>query len=37
MRESAAMARSYGVGHTHLAENAEDIEYGLQQFGMRPG
>ena len=38
MRESAAMARSYGVGlHTHLAENAEDIEYGLQKFGMRPG
>ena len=38
MRESAEMARSYGVGlHTHLAENAEDIEYGLQQFGMRPG
>ena len=38
MRESAAMARSYGLGlHTHLAENAEDIEYGLQQFGMRPG
>ena len=27
MRESAAMARSYGVGlHTHLAETAEDIE-----------
>ena len=38
MRESAEMARSYGVGlHTHLAENVEDIEYGLQQFGMRPG
>ena len=38
MRESAEMARSYGVGlHTHLAENIEDIEYGLQQFGMRPG
>ena len=38
MRESAAMARSYGVGlHTHLAENTEDIEYGLQKFGMRPG
>lgn len=38
MRESAKMARSYGVGlHTHLAENVEDIEYGLQQFGMRPG
>ena len=38
MRESAEMARSYGVGlHTHLAENIEDVEYGLQQFGMRPG
>jgi len=38
MRESAEMARSYRVGlHTHLAENVEDIEYGLQQFGMRPG
>ena len=38
MRESAEMARSYKVGlHTHLAENVEDIEYGLQQFGMRPG
>ena len=38
MRESAEMARSYGFGlHTHLAENVEDIEYGLQQFGMRPG
>ena len=38
MRESAEMARSYGVGlHTHLAENIEDIEYGLHQFGMRPG
>ena len=38
MRESAEMARSYGAGlHTHLAENIEDVEYGLQQFGMRPG
>ena len=38
MRESAEMARSYGVGlHTHLAENVEDIEYSLQKFGMRPG
>ena len=32
------MARSYGVGlHTHLAENNEDIEYSLANFGMRPG
>ena len=38
MRESARMARSYGVGlHTHLAENNEDIEYSLANFGMRPG
>ena len=38
MRESARMARSYGVGlHTHLAENIEDIEYSLANFGMRPG
>jgi len=38
MRESAAMARSLGVGlHTHLAENVEDIDYSLAQFGMRPG
>ena len=38
MRESAAMARSYGVGlHTHLAENVEDIDYSLATFGMRPG
>ena len=38
MRETARMARSYGVGlHTHLAENSEDIEYSLANFGMRPG
>ena len=38
MRESAAMARSYGVGlHTHLAENVEDIDYSVATFGMRPG
>ena len=38
MRESATMARSLGVGlHTHLAENVEDIDYSLAQFGMRPG
>ena len=38
MRTSAEMARSLGVGlHTHLAENVEDIDYSLAQFGMRPG
>ena len=38
MRESAALARSYGVRlHTHLAENHKDVEYSLERFGMRPG
>lgn len=38
MREAAALARSYGVSlHTHLAENDNDIAYGLEQFGQRPG
>ncbi len=38
MRESAALARTYGVSlHTHLAENDNDIAYGLEQFGQRPG
>ena len=38
MRETARMARSYGVGmHTHLAENSEDIDYSLATYGMRPG
>ena len=38
MRESARMARAYGVGlHTHLSENSEDIDYSLASFGMRPG
>ena len=38
MRESAHLARSYGVSlHTHLAENDNDITYGLEQFGQRPG
>ncbi len=38
MRETARMARSFGVGlHTHLAENVEDIDYSLTTFGMRPG
>lgn len=38
MRESAALARSYGVSlHTHLAENDNDISYSLEKFGYRPG
>lgn len=38
MRESAKLARSYGVRlHTHLAENINDVEYSLTHFGMRPG
>lgn len=38
MRESAVLARSYGVHlHTHLAENVKDIDYGLEVFGQRPG
>jgi len=38
MRETARMARSFGVGlHTHLAENVEDIDYSLATYGMRPG
>jgi cytosine/adenosine deaminase-related metal-dependent hydrolase len=38
MRESAELARSYGVHmHTHLAENDSDIDYSREHFGMRPG
>jgi cytosine/adenosine deaminase-related metal-dependent hydrolase len=38
MRESARLARSYGVRlHTHLAENANDIAYSLEVYGQRPG
>jgi 8-oxoguanine deaminase len=38
MRDSAALARSYGVGlHTHLAENDRDVAYSLEHFGCRPG
>ena len=38
MRDTAAMAARHHVGlHTHLAENAEDIAYSLEKFGMRPG
>ncbi|MBN4666500.1 8-oxoguanine deaminase [Pandoraea nosoerga] len=37
MRESAAMARHYGVSlHTHLAENVNDIAYSREKFGMTP-
>ncbi len=38
MRETAVMARSYGVRlHTHLAENAQDVVYSQESFGQRPG
>jgi 8-oxoguanine deaminase len=38
MREAASLARSYGVRlHTHLAENANDVNYSLEHFGVRPG
>ncbi|MFZ6741824.1 8-oxoguanine deaminase [Undibacterium sp. JH2W] len=37
MRESATLARSYGVSlHTHLAENANDIAYSREKFNMTP-
>lgn len=37
MRESAQMARAYGVRlHTHLAETLEEEEFCLQTFGQRP-
>ncbi|AXW14669.1 8-oxoguanine deaminase [Ralstonia solanacearum] len=37
MRESARLARSYGVSmHTHLAENDSDIAYSRERFGMTP-
>jgi len=37
MRESAALARAYGVSlHTHLAENADDVAYGREKFGLTP-
>ncbi len=37
MRESAAMARSYGVGlHTHLAETLRDVAYSQERFGRTP-
>lgn len=37
MRESAELARSYGVHlHTHLAETADEIAYCREMFGHRP-
>ena len=37
MRESAALARKYGVHlHTHLAETQDEEEFCLQKFGYRP-
>jgi len=37
MRESAALARSYGVHlHTHLAETVGDVQYSKEKFGMEP-
>jgi cytosine/adenosine deaminase-related metal-dependent hydrolase len=37
MRESAALARSYGVSmHTHLAENESDVAYTREHFGCTP-
>ncbi|MFQ5401447.1 MAG: 8-oxoguanine deaminase [Anaerolineae bacterium] len=37
MRESAALARSYGVRlHTHLAETLDEEEFCLQIFSQRP-
>jgi len=38
MSEAALLARDKGVMlHTHLAENQEDIDYSLANFGCRPG
>jgi 8-oxoguanine deaminase len=37
MRESAALARSSGVGlHTHLAEDASDLAYSREKFKCTP-
>lgn len=37
MRESAALARQYGVHlHTHLAETADEEQFCLETFGYRP-
>ena len=42
MRESAALARSFGVQanvqlHTHLAETKDEEEFCVARFGQRPG
>ncbi|MCA9937679.1 MAG: 8-oxoguanine deaminase [Anaerolineales bacterium] len=37
MRESARLARSYGVTlHTHLAETKDEEDFCLERFGFRP-
>ena len=37
MRESAALARAYGVSmHTHLAENDADVAYSRERFNATP-
>jgi cytosine/adenosine deaminase-related metal-dependent hydrolase len=37
MRESIALARSYGVhSHTHLAETLDEERYCIEHFGCRP-
>ena len=37
MRESAALARAYGVTmHTHLAENDHDVAWSREKFGCTP-
>jgi 8-oxoguanine deaminase len=37
MRETAALARAYGVGlHTHLAENDDDVAFSRERFGCSP-
>jgi cytosine/adenosine deaminase-related metal-dependent hydrolase len=37
MRQSAALARSYGVHlHTHLAETRDEEQFCLGKFGLRP-
>jgi cytosine/adenosine deaminase-related metal-dependent hydrolase len=37
MRESIALARSYGVhSHTHLAETLDEERYCVERFGRRP-
>ena len=38
MRDAAILARQKGVRlHTHLAENAEDVDYSRRMFGLTPG